>query len=401
MKKWMVIVVFLGFLLGISCRADAKPLKVFILAGQSNAQGHADVSTFNSMMADPETAAILKDMLHQDGTPHVCEKVWISSIGSAGEDAAGVPKEQIGKLTVGFGASSKKIGPELTLGIYLEKALNEPILIIKTAWGGRNIHTDFRPPSAGPRKINDFTLERWKERNLDIEEETAKAVKNVGVTYHQMMDHIKHVLEDIKRVVPDYDPKEGFELAGFVWFQGWNDHVDGWTYPNRSQPGGYDEYTKLLQMFIKDVRKDLAAPNMPFIIGVMGVDGKKGEERSDMKNFRAAQNAAAMLPEFKGNVAAVQTALYWADDLDELQQRWNKVYGMVTEENKKNPDLSQAEKDAAYEKAKAENFSLEEIEQMKGISNGGYHYLGASKIVAPIGKAFAEAVLSLQKDSTE
>jgi hypothetical protein len=27
-----------------------------------------------------------------------------------------------------------------------------------------------------------------------------------------------------------------------------------------------------------------------------------------------------------------------------------------------------------------------------GVSNGGYHYLGAAKILAPIGKAFAEAI---------
>ena len=31
----------------------------------------------------------------------------------------------------------------------MEKRLNEPVLIIKTSWGGRSLHTDFRPPSAG------------------------------------------------------------------------------------------------------------------------------------------------------------------------------------------------------------------------------------------------------------
>jgi len=34
---------------------------------------------------------------------------------------------------------------------------------------------------------------------------------------------------------------------------------------------------------------------------------------------------------------------------------------------------------------------------MKGISNGGYHCLGTAKIMAPIGKAFAEAMANLQK----
>ena len=44
----------------------------------------------------------------------------------------------------------------------------------------------------------------------------------------------------------------------------------------------------------------------------------------------------------------------------------------------------------------AENFTPEELKRLKGISNGGYHYLGAAKIMAPIGKAFAEAVVKLQ-----
>ena len=45
-----------------------------------------------------------------------------------------------------------------------------------------------------------------------------------------MIEHVRKVLADIKRVVPEYDPKQGYELAGFVWFQGFNDLVDDWTY---------------------------------------------------------------------------------------------------------------------------------------------------------------------------
>ena len=42
--------------------AADKPLKVFILAGQSNMQGHANISTFDSMADDPKTAPLLKEM---------------------------------------------------------------------------------------------------------------------------------------------------------------------------------------------------------------------------------------------------------------------------------------------------------------------------------------------------
>jgi len=44
-----------------------------------------------------------------------------------------------------------------------------------------------------------------------------------------MQGHAKKVLDDIKRVVPEYDPKQGYELTGFVWFQGFNDLVSGST----------------------------------------------------------------------------------------------------------------------------------------------------------------------------
>ena len=90
-----------------------------------------------------------------------------------------------------------------------------------------------------------------------------------------MIEHVRKVLADIKRVVPEYDPKQGYELAGFVWFQGFNDLVTDWTYDKRNQPGGYDLYGQLLAQFIRDVRKDLSAPKMPFVIGVMGIGGVK------------------------------------------------------------------------------------------------------------------------------
>jgi hypothetical protein len=61
----------------------------------------------------------------------------------------------------------------------------------------------------------------------------------------------------------------GHEIAGFVWFQGWNDMCDGHTYPERHKPGGYAEYSRLMAHFIRNVRGELAAPKMRFVIGVI------------------------------------------------------------------------------------------------------------------------------------
>ena len=51
--------------------AAEKPLKVFILAGQSNMEGHAKIETFDYIGDDPATAPLLKQMRGADGKPRV------------------------------------------------------------------------------------------------------------------------------------------------------------------------------------------------------------------------------------------------------------------------------------------------------------------------------------------
>lgn len=305
--RLMMIAAGLGLVSGIACQAAAEPLKVFILAGQSNMEGHAAVSTFDYIGKDPLTAPILKEMRNPDGTPRVCDKVWMSYL--TGWDTFG---EGLGKLTTGYGAREDptkeggKTGPEFTFGIYMQKQLNQPILIIKTAWGGKSLNTDFRPPSAGPYPFSEAQLAQFQKRGMDIEKIKADKAQETGRYYRMMIEYVHKVLKDIKRVCPVYDEKAGHELAGFVWFQGWNDMCDGNTYPDRDKPGGYDAYSDLLAKFIRDVRKDLNAPKMPFVIGVLGVGGV-----NEQLIFRKAMAAPAALPEFKGNVAAVETAPFW------------------------------------------------------------------------------------------
>jgi len=256
--------------------------------------------------------------------------------------------------------------------------------------------TDFRPPSAGKRVFSEAIRKRWSEKGLDPDKEAERQNSELnGVFYHHMIDHVRKVLQDIKRVAPDYDPKQGYELAGFVWFQGFNDYVDGSAYPDQMKPGGYDEYAVLLGDLIRDVRKDLSAPKMPFVIGVMGIGGEKEGNKAPQMYFRQAQRKPATLPEFKDNVVTVETSPYWDDDLDELQQRMERLNSRLEQGFKKDPTLTREAKDEARKKAIDEQFKPEELARFNaGVSNGGYHYLGAAKILAPIGKAFADALPS-------
>jgi hypothetical protein len=375
--------------------APRKPLRVYVLAGQSNMQGHAEIRTFDSMATDPKTAPLLAEMRTRNGKPRVCERVWISSIGCLG-DAYSDLQEATGKLTAGFGAPEQKIGPEFTFALTLEKHLDDgPILIIKTAWGGRSLITDFRPPSAGPRVFSDSIRQRWKERGLDPDAEAARQERELnGVFYRHMIEHVKRVLDDPKRVVPGYDPKAGYALSGFVWFQGFNDFVDDWSYPNQGSPGGYDEYADLLEHLIRDVRKDLSAPNLPFVIGVMGIGGDAEGAKAPQQHFREAQRKPATRDEFRGNVHVVETSPFWDADLDALAQRMERLNDAIDRKFENDPKRSEHAKQKAREQAIAKEFEPAELKRLEaGVSNGGYHYLGAAKILAPIGKAFAEALL--------
>ena len=368
-----------------------KPLKIFILAGQSNMEGHAKASTFDAMALDPLTAPLLKEMR----SPRAADKVWISYL--FGNDVMDQSVIKNGKLSIGFGAQNEptKIGPEFTFGIAMQRLTNEPILIIKTAWGGKSLHTDFRPPSAGPYVMNQFQLEKYTKQSKDIAEMTAEKAAASGVNYRLMTEYVRKVLSDIKQVYPNYDAKQGYELSGFAWLQGWNDLVDGDVYPERQKPGGYDSYATLLAQFIRDVRKDLAAPKLPFVIGVMGVSGVQAKPNS-MTYFREAMAAPANLPEFKGNVVNVLTEKFWDSRLEELVTRSFKV-DRKRDELQKDASLSPVQTAEMVEKYRAELFTPEELKWLTGASNREYHYLGAAKILGPIGKAMAEALVDLRK----
>jgi len=203
----------------------AKPLKVFILAGQSNMEGHAQISTFDYIGKDPLTAPILKDMRNPDGTPRVCDKVCMSYLTGPYDGSSN--GEGLGKLTAGFGERGgnptqlgSKIGPEFTFGIYMEKELKEPILINKTAWGGRSLNTECRPPSAGPYKLPKETQEVWDQhpegahgapKREDREKWQEDKDAASGVLYRMMIEHDGRRFRDITLPVG----KENWQMPDF------------------------------------------------------------------------------------------------------------------------------------------------------------------------------------------
>ena len=380
--------------------AFAKPLKIFILAGQSNMEGHAKVETFDYIGDDPATAPLLKQMRGNDGKPRVCDHVWISYL-TGSEEGNG---EGLGKVTAGFGSRQNpaedggKIGPEFTFGLAMDAAYDGPVLLIKTAWGGKSLYHDFRPPSAGvyQRTSQDIEKQRYLEQDS-------------GKYYRYMIDHVKRVLGDLKRVCPAYDEKQGYEVAGFVWLQGWNDMVNRDVYPmpgKDARASRYADYSLWLADLIRDVRKDLQVPKMPFVIGVMGVGGAKPNEH--VAAFRVAMATPAKLPEFQGNVVAVETAPFWSEELGAIADKHDEVRQMGYYLKSKHKDhanadgsMSEPQQREYVKQFEAKLISpAEEALWKRGASNAGYHYLGCAKTFALMGQAFAEAALAMQPRAT-
>jgi alpha-galactosidase len=319
--------------------ADAKkPVKVFILAGQSNMQGKAKVALLEYQLKQPATHDLFKH-LEKDGKWVERDDVWIKFL------------DRKGNLTVGYG-SPKCIGPELEFGNVVGDRYAEQVLLIKVAWGGRSLYRDFRSPGAGlpPPEVLEKMLASQKAKKPAATLDDVKAP--FGASYRAMLEEVNSTLASLTTLFPSYEG-QGYELAGFVWFQGWNDMIDDVATA---------EYAVNMAHFIRDVRKDLKVPNLPFVIGQMGIDGTQNVN-AKMQKFKDAQAATAALPEFKGNVALVKTDVFWDQEAD-----------------------------AVYKKGWRQN--LEEWNTVG--SDYPFHYLGSAKTLCRIGKALGEAMLALR-----
>lgn len=168
-------------------------------------------------------------------------------------------------------------------------AFEEPVLLIKSAWGGQSLDVDFRPPSAGwTREFDLNNRDEWKPASQ-------------GWAYKQIFNNQHIALDDLGANIPELKGRS-HEIAGLVWLQGWNDLIDA------KKVAAYE--TNMVS-FIRDIRKHLGKPNLPIVIGVMGQGGEKAD--ANMQKMRAAQTAPAGMEEFKGTVAAVPTAPFFDD----------------------------------------------------------------------------------------
>ena len=355
-------------------KVTASPVKVFILAGQSNMEGHGQIRSLEMLGEDPVHGKLLALLKAKDGSWATRDDVTISWQAK---------NKKSGPLTVGWGYGDEEIGPELLFGAIVGEHFDEPVLLIKTAWGGKDVYCDFRSPAAGkPTGADAAMLERQAADGQERE---------VGHFYRQMISEIEQCLANIGDVVPGYQG-QGYELAGMAWFQGWNDFCQWHVQMDGEKIGDQliENYSKNLAAMFRDVRKDLKAPDLPIAIGEMGVGGHEMAARAKknpddreavaMMNFRAAQLAVAQDPSLE-RVYFVPTSDYWDVRLQELRRIsddwWNE---------KRKKDIADTEDNQLPTPALNKEFQ----------SRGGHwycHYNGSASNYSLVGYALAEMLL--------
>lgn len=294
--------------------ARAAPLKVYLLLGQSNMEGQALVGSADKNgtlahavaharpegwpVADLEEAArerVGYDAAGADfsalvdaatGNFSVNEKVFVDYRGKVG-DAWGQVRR--GYLEPGFGAGGvDRVGPELGFGTELAKD-GETVLLLKIAWGGTALATDWRPPSSGG-------VTGWAYGNA-----TAYASK---------------ALANLSAVFPAYDAAEGHELVGWSWHQGWNDGCS----VNMSF-----EYEFNLANLIRDLDSHFGKPLLASV-AVQGTSGGWDEQPSRRLEVIRAQYNVSTYAEFENRVAAVETRGFWRDFAETSDGACNQGY---------------------------------------------------------------------------
>jgi alpha-galactosidase len=262
-----------------TCPANGR-LKVFILSGQSNMVGFGQLEGETGTMEanlknNPKDYGHLVD---KDGKHIVRDDVWIVNLSYKG-------KEQTGWLTTGYGANADHIGPEYGFGFVVGDYYEDPVLLIKSAWGGRSLSKNFLSPSSA-----DYPA--------------PQADGDTGFQYAEILRHVREITGDLKKYFPCYSGK-GYEIVGFGWHQGWNDRIN---------QQAVDAYEKNMENFIKDMRKDLGIEKLLFAIANTGMGGwtipTTARYKQRVEKLVDAQLALAdpdKHPEFKGNVSGVET----------------------------------------------------------------------------------------------
>lgn len=275
----------------------SKPVKVFILMGQSNMVGMGDIGPETTKgtlayltKAEKRYPHLLDDagnwttrsdvrhvfVMHNRGSMQTVKNDW---------------------LTVQGGT----IGPELQFGHIMGHVLDEPVLVLKACIGNRSLGWDLLPPGSERFTLAGTTYAGYQDDTPSwVEGQEKKPVAwYAGKQYDDDVANAKKVLNELGKYYPG---AEKYEVAGFVWWQGHKDQ----------NPAHASRYEQNLVRLIKTLREDFHAPQAPFVLATIGFDGwNLAGPGLTIANAQLAVGDPAKHPEFAGNVKCVEARNFW------------------------------------------------------------------------------------------
>jgi len=278
--------------------AIEKPVKVYIMMGQSNMIG------FGRINPDTVKGTLSYLTLKEGKFTHLIDHTgsWIER-----QDVWYV------QTTVGHRQhwlqpldEYRHIGPELQFGHLMGDYHDEMVLIIKASQGNRSLGWDILPPGSQRFTFDGMTYAGYQDSTPSWTEGEPKKPVNwyAGKQYDDYVRDIHYVLENLQQHFPDYR-NQGYEIAGFVWWQGHKDQ----------NPAHASRYELNLENLINSLRAEFEVPHAPFVLATVAFDGwNLAKDGLTIANAQlAVSGERGKYPEFAGNVETVEVRDFWRD----------------------------------------------------------------------------------------
>ena len=292
----------------------SKPVKVFIMLGQSNMVGMAHIS---GGKGEPLEKVVKTDKLYPfllDETGEWSERKDVRYVQVMVARGGGMNLMHDEWLKVGGNPGGKPgkggtMGVEFGVGHQLGNSLTDPVMLLKSCIGNRSLGWDLLPPgskgydfSSMDKKTGKevtYTYAAYKESPMKWEKgtEPVKIGWYAGKQWDDDTANAKTILTDIGKHYPEATK---YEVAGFFWWQGEKDAGD---------EGLSAHYEENLVNLIKALRKEFDAPKAPFVMATLGeaTKGITGNQGKVLDAMMAVDGGSGKYPEFKGNVTTVYT----------------------------------------------------------------------------------------------
>ena len=281
----------------------SKPVQVYILLGQSNMVGAGRIAGDKDGTLENAVKAKKKYPYLVDDAGNWTERKDVRYVRVMGSGTGAMRQFNNEWMTIKGG----RIGPEYGIGHYVGHAIDAPVMILKSCIGNRSLGWDLLPPGSERYEVEEtdkktgetktFVYAGYKDSPAKWEKgtEPQKITWYAGMQYDGDVANAKKVLSELDKYYPG---AKGYEVAGFFFWQGDKD---------RYNAAHASRYEQNLVHFIKQLRKDFAAPNAKFVCATLGQTkkGAEGNEGAILNAQLAVDGESGKYPEFKGNVASV------------------------------------------------------------------------------------------------